>query len=49
MYGCWLQYRTERNGVIETHLEKRTRVASVLEEDVDHDKVTCAVTAKPYL
>jgi len=36
-----VQYRTERNGVVETHVEKRTRIASVLEEpdDVDHDKV----------
>jgi len=37
---CW-QYRTERNGVVETHIEKRTRIASVPEEhdEIDHDKV----------
>lgn len=32
------EYRTEKNGVIETHIEKRTRIASVPEEDVDYDK-----------
>lgn len=32
------EYRTERNGVVETHIEKRTRIASLPEEDIDHDK-----------
>jgi hypothetical protein len=32
------EYRTEKNGVIETRVEKRTRVASVPEESVDYDK-----------
>lgn len=33
------EYRTERNGVIETHIEKRARAASIAEEDnIDHDK-----------
>jgi len=44
MACCWLQYRTERNGLIETHIEKRTRVASVAEEDIDHDKVVAVLT-----
>lgn len=38
----WVQYRTERDGVVETHIEKRTRISSVPEEDIDHDKVSIA-------
>ena len=33
--------------MIETHIEKRSRVASIAEEDIDHDKVynSCIIAA----
>jgi len=34
----WLQYKTEKDGVIETRIEKKV-IVSGDSEDIDHDKV----------
>ena len=36
--GCCVQYKTERDGVIETRIEKRVIVTGDA-QDIDHDKV----------
>lgn len=35
-----LQYRTEKDGVVETHVEKRTRQQMMDYEDIDYDEVS---------
>ena len=40
-YSSLLQYKTERNGVIETRVERKITVTSDEMDDIDHDAVSC--------